>query len=133
MHIYIHIYITNNILLSFTCLIYWYIYTYITNNTLLICILLIIHYITNILLISNVLVQYIYNILLSFTWRVRDKLWRGNTVLLIRSSSGVSVCTFVLVKQVNRVPDADGRISRLIAAIFFFLYFCTSKASKQST
>ena len=56
------------------------------------------------------------------------------------SSSGVSVCTFVLVKQVNRLLRA--RLARLCIRMLalmllhrrrHILHFCTSKASNLST
>ncbi len=72
----------------------------------------------------------------------------------VRSSSGVSICTFVLVKQVTWVPSTRPRVGKLMRCFQHFhsmrcfstnawmppqllrcqyLYFCTSKASNLST
>jgi hypothetical protein len=42
----------------------------------------------------------------------------------------VSICTFVLVKQVKRGARTTGTSPPLIVKATRYLYFCTSKASK---
>jgi hypothetical protein len=54
--------------------------------------------------------------------------------VLTRSSSGVSINTFVLVKQVNRAPEYRPHFVReRVRPRCQYLYFCTSKASKVRT
>jgi len=51
------------------------------------------------------------------------------TTQLLQEPSGFSICTYVLVKQVNSVPAA---LSAAGALVCQYLYISTSKASKQS-
>jgi hypothetical protein len=45
------------------------------------------------------------------------------------SSSEVSICTFVPVKEVKKVPERWAKEAKECQ----YLYFCTSKASKKGT